>query len=190
MRKSLLVKKVLPLTVLYLLMILSVLIIDYLLHQFHIVWIGRHLGLVGTLFIVFSFVYSLRKRKMIKSGSPKQLLLMHEYLAWIGSVMLLVHAGIHFNAILPWLAIYMLLINVASGFVGKYLLRNANDTLTVRKRSLLEAGMEEQEAEKKLFLDAVTVAAMQQWRVIHLPIAFLFGLLSILHIITVLMFSK
>lgn len=190
MNMPILIRQVLPLTLLYLLMIFSVIVIDYLLHQFQIVWIGRHLGLAGTLLVVLSFVYSLRKRKIIKSGSPKQLLLLHEYLAWIGAVLLLVHAGIHFNAILPWLAVYMLLINVANGFVGKYLLKNANQSLTESRRKLIESGSDEEEAGKKLFFDAVTVSAMQHWRVIHLPISFLFGLLSLLHIITILMFSR
>ncbi len=190
MKMPILIRQVLPLTLLYLLMIFSVIVIDYLLHHFKIVWVGRHLGLVGTILVVFSFVYSLRKRRLIKNGSPKQLLLLHEYLAWIGAVLLLVHAGIHFNAILPWLAVYMLLINVASGFVGKYLLRNANQSLAESRRVLLESGSDQEEVEKKLFFDALTVGAMQHWRVIHLPIAFLFGLLSLLHIITVLMFNR
>ena len=190
MKSSLLFRQVIPFSMLYLMMILAVIIIDYLLHHFQIVWVGRQLGLVGTLFIVFSFIYSLRKRRIIKDGSPKQLLLLHEYLAWIGSVMLLVHAGIHFNAILPWLAVYMLLINVASGFVGKYLLRNASSTLAGRKKDWISSGLTEDEADKKVFLDSITVSAMQHWRVIHLPIAYLFGLLSLLHIITVIMYSK
>jgi hypothetical protein len=190
MKSSLLFKKVIPFVFLYLLMIIMVITIDYLLHYFKIAWIGRQLGLAGTLVMVISFVYSLRKRNIIKTGSPKQLLLFHEYLAWIASVMLLVHAGIHFNAILPWLAVYMLLIAVASGFVGKHLLSRANDRLTERRNSLVQSGLTETEADRKLFLDAITVAAMQNWRVVHLPIAYLFGLLSLLHIITILMFCR
>ena len=106
-------------------MILITIVIDYSLHYFHLDFIGRQLGLIGTLIILISFAYSLTKRKIIHFGPPKILLKLHEYLAWIGSVLLLVHSGIHFNAILPWLATVMLLINVASGLVGKYLLKNA-----------------------------------------------------------------
>jgi hypothetical protein len=36
----------------------------------------------------------------------------------------------------------------------------------------------------------VTVNAMKQWRVVHLPIALTLGILTILHVITVLMFGK
>ncbi|MBK6840089.1 MAG: hypothetical protein IPG90_18905 [Bacteroidetes bacterium] len=114
MKRPLFLKYVIPFFQWYALMILLALGIDYLLHRLNLVHIGRYLGTIGTIVILASFVYSLRKRKIIESGSPKQLLAVHEYLAWAGSVMLLVHAGIHFNAILPWLAILMLLIAVAA----------------------------------------------------------------------------
>jgi hypothetical protein len=115
MRQSLLIKQVLPFVNWFVLMILIALGIDYLLHYFHGVFVGRYLGYLGTCVILLSFVYSLRKRKLIQAGSPKQLLQAHEYMAWAGSIMVIVHAGIHLNALLPWLAIFMLLINVASG---------------------------------------------------------------------------
>jgi len=174
----------------YVLMILSTAVIDFVLHRFQLVSIGRYLGISGTILIVLSFVYSLRKRRIFETGSPKKLLLWHEYLAWIGSVMVLVHAGIHFNAILPWLAVIMLLVNVASGLVGKYLLKKANETFKEKKQQLIQAGHSQEEADKKLFWDSITVDLMKKWRIIHLPIALLFGILAILHIITILIFIK
>jgi len=188
MKSGIFFKYVFPFTLMYLLMIISTLVIDYLLHYFHLVYIGRQLGLVGTLLLIISFVYSLRKRQIIRTGSPKNLLLFHEYLAWIGSVILLVHSGIHFNALLPWLAVVMLLINVASGLVGKYLLKVSSKSVIEKRGELEFAGLKSQEIEKKLFFDLVMVDAMKKWRVIHLPIAFLFGILSLLHIISILIF--
>jgi len=114
---------------------------------------------------------------------------MHEYLAWVGSVLILVHAGIHLNALLPWLAILMLLINVASGLVGKFLLKKANVTLSTNRQELIASGMTLEEADKQLFFDTITVDALKKWRVIHLPIAFTLGILSLLHIITIVIFS-
>jgi hypothetical protein len=107
-------------------MITIAIAIDFLLHYFNIVFVGRYLGVIGTTIILLSFIYSLRKRKIIQSGSPKNYLQWHEYASWAGAIMLLVHAGIHFNAWLPWLAVVMLLITVGSGLVGKYLLKKAN----------------------------------------------------------------
>jgi hypothetical protein len=164
--------------------------IDFLLHRLDLVFIGRYLGTIGTIVIILSFIYSLRKRKIIQSGSPKKLLLLHEYMAWAGSIMLLVHAGIHFNAWLPWLAILMLLISVGSGLVGKFLLKRANESLKEKRSALINAGSTKEEADKKLFFDSITVDLMKKWRVVHLPITLLLGVLSLLHVISILMFRK
>jgi hypothetical protein len=83
----------------------------------------------------------------------------------------------------------MLLINVASGLVGKFLLKNASVSLSSNRQELINAGMSKDEAEKKLFFDTITVNAMKKWRVVHLPIAYTLGILSLLHIITILIFS-
>ena len=100
----------------------AALVIDAVLHWFDMVWIGRYLGILGVLLIIASSAYSMRKRKWIKPGKTVTLLRWHERLAWAGSLLILVHAGIHFNAILAWLAVWAMLINIASGLTGKYLL--------------------------------------------------------------------
>jgi hypothetical protein len=41
---------------------------DYLLHWLNLVWVGRYLGIPGTLLIIGSMYYSLRKRKYVSSG--------------------------------------------------------------------------------------------------------------------------
>lgn len=190
MKKPLLIKYFLPFIQWYALMICIAIGIDFLLHKFDLVFIGRYLGIGGTIVILLSFIYSLRKRKIIQSGSPKQLLMLHEYLAWAGSIMLLVHAGIHFNAWLPWLAIVMLLITVGSGLVGKFLLKKANESLKERRVALINTGSSKEEADKQLFFDSITVDLMKKWRIVHLPITLLLGVLALLHIITIIMFSK
>lgn len=172
------------------LMILISIIIDYIFHRFQIISVGRYLGYFGTSVILVSFVYSFRKRKIIEYGSPKKLLLMHEYFAWSGSIMILVHAGIHFNAILPWLATMMLVVAVASGLVGKFLLKKSTESLKEKLQALVNTGISKEEAEKKLFLDSVTVDLMKKWRMVHLPITLLLVILVIMHIITIIMFSK
>ena len=78
--------------------------------------------------------------------------------------MLLVHQGIHFNAWLPWLAIAMLLITVASGLVGKFLLKKANESLKERRSELINTGSSKEDADKKLFFDSITVGLMKKWR--------------------------
>ncbi len=190
MKQSIFTKYALPFLQWYALMIVIAIAADYLLHRFQMVYIGRYLGFIGTIVIAISFIYSLRKRKIIKSGSPKMLLTLHEYLAWFGSILILVHAGIHFNAILPWLATIMLLIAVASGLVGKFLLKKANETLKEKRVALINEGLSQGDADKKLFFDSITVDLMKKWRVVHLPITLMLGILALIHIITMIMFGK
>ncbi|HPI08825.1 MAG TPA: hypothetical protein PLM41_20665, partial [Saprospiraceae bacterium] len=63
MKHSLLLRYVLPFIQWYVLMILTTIGIDYMLHHYQLAWVGRYLGYVGTLLVLLSFIYSLRKRK-------------------------------------------------------------------------------------------------------------------------------
>jgi len=166
------------------------LIIDYLLHYTQILWIERYLGILGTLLIVLSSSYSLRKKKIITFGKPKTFLRMHEYLAWTGSLMVLVHGGIHFNAILPWAAVTAMLVAVISGLVGKYLLKKSINTLTAKKDEYSMAGLSEEEIEKNIFWDSLAVNAMKKWKTAHRPITIVFGITAVLHVITIIFFWR
>jgi len=190
MKKSLFIKHVVPFLQWYGAMILIAIALDYFFHRLQLVSFSYYLGYVGTALVLISFIYSLRKRKLIQSGSPKTLLKMHEYLAWVGSILILVHAGIHFNAILPWLAILMLLITLGSGLIGKFILKDANESFKGKKAELVKQGLSNEEAEKNLFFDSITIEMMKKWRVVHLPITYLLGLLSLMHIVSIILFAK
>ena len=164
--------------------------IDYLLHYTQVLWIERYLGIIGTILIVLSFAYSLRKKKIITFGKPKTFLKMHEYLAWTGSLMVLVHGGIHFNAILAWLAAAAMLVAVISGLVGKYLLKKSMNTISVKTDGFAGAGLSDEEIEKKLFWDSLAVKSMKKWRSVHKPITIIFGISAVLHIITIVLFWR
>jgi hypothetical protein len=181
---------VLPFLQWFSLMIIIAILIDLGLHYLKLVAVGRYLGYAGTFTIIGSFAYSLRKRKIIKTGSPKTYLTVHEYMAWAGSVMLLVHAGVHFNALLPWLAVLAMIISVISGLVGKFLLKKASLTHKDNIQLLVLAGASKEEAEKRLFFESIAVDLMKKWRLVHLPITLLFALLALIHIITVFLFMK
>jgi hypothetical protein len=188
MGKSLFREEVVPFLLLFALLIITTIITDFLLHQFDLVWLGRYLGIPGTLFILLSFLYSLRKRKIIHIGRPKVLLNLHIFLTWFGSLLVLIHAGVHFYAILPWLAVIAMLINVISGMTGKFLLNRSLRQLQFRIEELLRQGMSESVVEKKIFWDAVTLDLMKKWRAVHYPITLIFSVLALVHILSILMF--
>jgi len=188
MQARLLQREVLPFLVSFLALALLSLVFDALLHFFNVVWIGRYLGIPGTLLILGSAGYSLRKRKLIKRGHPAKLLRLHEYMAWLGSLFVLVHAGIHFNAILGWLAVGAMLINVASGLTGKFLLDRSRRRLEAARQRMRERGLSEDELEDRMYWDSLTFDVVKQWRVVHLPITLAFAVLAMAHIVAIFLF--
>ncbi|MCK4951700.1 MAG: hypothetical protein KAS48_07765 [Gammaproteobacteria bacterium] len=188
MHRSLLRKEVMPFFIMFALLIMGAIVADFLLHLFNLVWIGRYLGIPGTFFILLSFMYSLRKRKVIHVGKPKVLLNMHEFFTWFGSLLILVHAGIHFNAILPWLAVIAMLVNVISGLTGKFLLDRSRRQLAAKKELFQQKGMTDAEVDKAIFWDAVTLDLMKKWRAVHFPITLAFSVLALGHILAIFIF--
>lgn len=186
MRNAIFFKQVAPFLFLYLLLIVAAFFLDFFLHKIGLLWVGRYLGTVGVITLLFSFIYSLRKRSLIKTGSLKVLLDVHEYLAFLGALMILIHTGIHFNAILPWIALIMMLVVVASGFTGKVLLKRASQQLRTTQTQLQTQGLSGVELEKKLHFDALTLELMKKWRTFHIPINIIFVVLTVLHILAIL----
>ena len=188
MQKSLLREEVFPFFGQFFLLVAAALLSDQVLHYFQLVWVGRYLGIPGTLLIVLSLLYSLRKRKMITFGNPKFLLWLHETLTWMGALLVLVHAGIHFNTILPWLAMIGLIINVLSGLVGQRLLHRSRQHLLELEEKYRLSGMSKDDIEKEVFWDSVAYDLMAKWRMVHFPISLAFTVLTIGHIISIFVF--
>lgn len=190
MHRTVLVKEIIPFILLFAVLIGSAILIDWVFHLIGQVWIGRYFGIIGTALIVASFVYSLRKKRLIRKGSQKLLLLWHEYLAWTGSLMILVHGGIHLNALLPWYALTAMVIVVASGLTGKYLLKRSYRVIENSQDRSQVNDSNPSKIDNKIFLDAVTFELMKKWRMVHLPITLLFSLLAFLHILTIFIFWR
>jgi hypothetical protein len=166
----------------------AALALDAVLHVFDLLWIGRWLGIPGTLLIIGSTVYSLRKRKVIALSQPARLLRWHEGLAWAGSLLVLVHAGVHFNAILGWLAVWAMLVNVASGLTGKFLLARARRRMDAARLTLRERGLGEAELAERMYWDSMTFDAVKHWRAVHVPITLAFTVLALAHIVAIVLF--
>jgi hypothetical protein len=188
MQRSLISKEVIPFLLMFGTLILATIVSDALLHQFDLVWVGRYLGIPGTILILLSLFYSMRKRKLVGIGKPKTLLMLHETLAWLGALMILVHAGIHVYAILPWLALIAMLVNVLSGMTGKFLLERSRRFVAEKKAAYARRGLPADEIEKKLFWDATTFDLMKKWRAVHLPITLAFAVLGVTHILSIFLF--
>jgi hypothetical protein len=188
MRPRLITREIIPFSVSLAALALVTLLLDGVLHWFKLVWIGRYLGIVGVLLVLLSFRYSLRKRRIIATGNPVTLLRRHEYMAWLGSLLILVHAGIHFNAILGWLAVAAMLVNIGSGLAGKYVLERARKRMLQARQTMQRHGVPEADWEERVYLDTLTFDVVKQWRAVHFPITLAFGVLALAHIIAVFLF--
>ncbi len=188
MTTSLWRQHILPFTFLVGLLAAVTLAGDYLLHRLNLVWVGRYLGIPGTLLIIASLIYSLRKRKYIKAGNPRTLLTLHEFGTWIGASLVLIHAGIHFNAILPWLVTVAMGVNAVSGMVGKLLLDRSRRHVQEQREHFQLRGLSRPDMEQAMFWDAVTLDAMARWRKVHIPIFIVFAALALGHIISIFLF--
>lgn len=150
----------------------------------------RLLGIAGSALIVVSFLYSLRKRKILTRGRPPAYLKLHEALAWTGAVLVLVHGGARFEAVLPWVAQVAMLVVVASGLTGKYLLQRAKRDLAERKKQLAAEGVPAKEIETRVLWQALLVGKMTRWREIHIPLTLLFGVAALAHAVAALLFWR
>ena len=184
------IKNILPLVLIYLAFVAAAAFIHLVLHSAGQKWILRYLGIAGTLLILTSFIYSLRKRKIISFGKPKLLLQIHEVMAWSGAVLILAHSGIDFEAVIPRAAVFAMLIVVASGLTGKYLLKNARENIKNRRSELKAKNLSEEEIEKELFSLSLVADKMQLWRSVHIPLTVIFAALALLHLIITLLFWR
>jgi len=184
------IKNIFPLVLIYLAFVAAAAVIHLVLHSAGQKWILRYLGIAGTLLILTSFIYSLRKRKIISFGKPKLLLQFHEVMAWSGAVLILAHSGIDFEAVIPRAAVFAMLIVVASGLTGKYLLKNARENIKSRRSELKVKNLAEEEIEKELFSLSLFADKMQMWRSVHIPLTVIFAALALLHIIITLLFWR
>lgn len=188
MKQSIFRREVAPFFLFFGLLIVAAIACDLLLHRFELIWIGRYLGIPGTILILLSFFYSMRKRKLIGFGKPKSLLNLHETLTWLGALMILVHAGMHVYTILPWLALIAMLVNVASGLTGKFLLDRSRRLLAEKREAYVQRGLSSEEIEREILWDAVTVDLMKRWRAVHFPITLVFAVLGLAHIFSIFLF--
>ena len=184
------VTRILPSVALLLALLAGAVLGDLVLHRAGLAWVGRWGGLAGSALILASFLYSARKRKLLSVGSPKALLRAHEALGWTGALLVLVHGGIHFNALVPWLALAAMVVVVASGLTGRFLLEDARASLRERAAELKEAGLTPAEVERELLGVSLLVDTMKRWRSVHLPLTMVFAGLALVHVAATLLFWR
>lgn len=190
--------------------------------------LGHGIGVLGTL-LIFGLLpyYSMRRRmeKMkeittetvldahvfflvrllfvgaLRGRSMRWLLKMHILMGLIGPALVAAHTGLRFHG-LAGLSAFLMLVVVASGFFGRYVLgripgvtieaelhllerdkKIALEAASVEEIERLETEMRELRAQLKAIRHAKEL--LSNWRAVHIPLTTLFFITMILHVVSV-----
>ncbi len=84
--------------------------------------LGVSCGVAGTVLLLLSFLYSLRKRDIIQFGTIPNFLRFHWICGWLGSLLIMVHSNLQIKLLFPWLATVFLFLAFIGGCVFDFIL--------------------------------------------------------------------
>tara|TARA_R110002111_G_scaffold69747_1_gene112896 strand:+ start:748 stop:1497 length:750 start_codon:yes stop_codon:yes gene_type:complete len=144
-----------PLIIGGLVLLLLVLWLGFPLHQsprFAGSFWGGVLGVSGAALMLIPLAYLVvkrikpLKRRVTSYVSMRTLLALHIYAGVLGPILVLIHTGHKFNSVLGIALTTMVLIVVASGFVGRYLMSRINKEIKSKRSMLSEANAQYERA--------------------------------------------
>jgi len=150
---------------------------------------GHLVGWVGLAVTMLVLVYSLRKRYGLKLGTPKLWFQVHLVAGVVGPLLILVHSGAHFHALVPALAMAAMAVVVISGVIGQVIHLLAVRTLNRQRRQFIEEGLAPDVIDARLDELASQEELFRYWRAIHAPLTITFAVLVVLHVLGALFFG-
>ncbi|MGX2040048.1 hypothetical protein ACWJKU_07915 [Methylocaldum sp. MU1018] len=150
---------------------------------------GHLLGWFGLAVILTVFVYPLKKRYGRKAGWPKGWFRVHQTAGIAGPVLILIHAGPHFHALVPILAMLSMIVVVMSGVIGLAVHRKAVRLLNDERRELLARGLSREDVEERLYDLASGEETFRVWQIVHAPMTVMFLALIAAHVIGALYYG-
>lgn len=147
-------------------------------------------GVIGTLLVILSFGYSMRKRKKVfKGGGMKGWLKWHEWLAIAGTVIIFIHTGTHFHAIVPIMTLVFMFTAFVSGLIGRYVYDNVRTEIKLQKEGLKKEGLSDKEVEDRLTDLATASEALAKWRDYHMPVIAILGVMVLYHAVSAIYYG-
>lgn len=143
---------------------------------------GHVAGWIGFAVILTVFGYSVKKRWGRKAGWPRGWFRVHQAAGIAGPVLILIHSGPHFHALVPILALLAMWVVVVSGLIGVAVHRKSLGLLNSRRNELLRQGLSQEDAEDRLYDLASAEETFRIWQIIHTPMVMIFLVLMIAHI--------
>jgi hypothetical protein len=107
----------------------------------------------------------------------------------LGPVLILVHSGTHFYAVVPMAAMVAMAVVVLSGVVGQVLHYAAFREVNDHRRELAEQGLSQIDIEAETHSLIHQEEALRLWQCIHGPVTAVFVVLALMHIGAALYFG-
>lgn len=144
---------------------------------------GHIVGWIGFGMILLACGYPLKRRLYPNQVWSKTWFQIHQVMGIAGPLLIFVHSGAHFHALVPVLAMAVMVLVVLSGITGQALHHLASRTLYEQRHELARQGIDKEMIEAQLHDLAREEEALRWWRCIHVPLTWTFFSLTILHIV-------
>ncbi len=115
--------------------------------------------------------------------------MVHQVAGIFGPMLILIHAGWHFHALVPALTLIAMGIVVVSGVIGVAVHRKALALLNSTRKGLVSQGLSQEDIEDRLFDLVPGEETFRVWQIIHVPMVMLFLALVASHILGALYFG-
>ena len=150
--------------------------------------LGHLTGWVGLALMAPVFGYPLRKRVNADHRWPRRWFQVHMLCGVAGPLLILIHSGAHFHALVPILVMLAMALVVISGIVGQALHYLAVRALHERRHELAHQGLSDAEIEAGLHRMAAQEETFRFWQYVHGPVTITFLAFVVLHVVGALYF--
>ncbi len=150
---------------------------------------GHVVGWAGLAFTLLVFVYPFRKRVGPSRRWPRGWFRVHMVAGVLGPLLIFIHSGAHYHAVVPILAMGSMVIVVVSGIVGQLVHAASLRALNEHRHQLQHQGLSEREVETRLHGMASQEEAFRLWQAIHAPMTLMFLAFTVLHVAGALFFA-
>ncbi|HUM38256.1 MAG TPA: hypothetical protein PKJ04_00935 [Nitrospira sp.] len=150
---------------------------------------GHGVGWAGLAVTLLVFVYPFRKRARPTRRWPRAWFRVHMVAGVIGPLLIFIHSGAHYHAVVPILAMVSMVVVVVSGIVGQLVHAASLRTLNEQRHLLQHQGMSENDIDAQLHGMASQEEAFRLWQAIHAPMTLMFLVFTLLHVVGALFFA-
>ena len=150
---------------------------------------GRMVGWFGLAVTLLVFIYPYKKRHAPERRWPRGWFRVHMVAGVAGPLLIFLHSGAHYHALVPILAMAALVMVTLSGVVGQAIHAHVLKSLNEERRRLHQEGLSEEAVEYRLHDIASQEEAFRFWQVIHAPMTLAFVVLTALHVAGALFFG-